>query len=53
MVGMCKPDGGYGKALMHKPTKKSVSKPAPSGKESESSGALLRFKRMVKPQIRG
>ena len=53
MVGMRKPKGGYGKALMCKPAKKPVSKPAPSGKELESSGAPLRFKRMVKPQIRG
>ena len=53
IVGMRKPDGGYGKALMRKPAKNPVSKLAPSGKESESSGAPLRFKRMVKPQIRG
>ena len=39
---------------MRKPAKKPVSKLAPSRKEpSESSGAPLRFKRMVKPQIRG
>jgi hypothetical protein len=53
MVGIRKPDGGYGKALMHKSTKKLVSKLAPSGKESEYSGAPPRFKRMVKPPIRG
>ena len=53
MVGVRKPRGAYVKALMHKPAKKPVSKPAPSGKELESSGAPLRFKRMVKPQIRG
>ena len=53
MVGVRKPDGGYGKALMRKPAKMPVSKPALLGKESESSGAPLRFKRMVKPPIRG
>ena len=37
---------------MHKPAKKPVSKLAPSGKESESSSAPLRIKRMIKPQIR-
>ena len=30
MVGVRKPKGGYGKALMRKPAKKPVSKPAPS-----------------------
>ena len=53
VVGVRKPKGGYGKVLMHKLAKKSASKPAPSGKESESSGTPLRFMRMVKPQIRG
>ena len=53
VVGVRKPDGGFGRELMQKPTKKSVSKPVPSWKELESSGAPLRFKRMVKPQIRG
>ena len=53
MVGERKPEGGYGKALMCKLAKKPVSKTAPSRRESESSGAPLRFKRMVKPQIRG
>jgi len=38
---------------VRKPTKKMVNKPAPPGKEPESSGAPLRFKRMVKPPIRG
>ena len=39
---------------MCKPTKELVRKLASSGKESvESSGAPLRFKRMVKPLIRG
>jgi len=51
---MRKPDGGYGKALMRKPAKELMHQPALSGKESaESSGAPLRFKRMVKPPIRG
>ena len=36
-----------------KPTIKPESKPAPSGKGPESSGAPFRFKRMVKLQIRG
>jgi hypothetical protein len=54
MVGMRKPDGGYEKALMRKPAKKPVCKAVQSGKGSaESSGAPLRFKRMVKPPIRG
>ena len=54
MVGVCKPDGGYGKVLMRKPAKEPVCKPASSGIETvESSGAPLRFKRMVKPPIRG
>ena len=43
MVGVHKPEGGFGKALMRELAKKSVSKSAPSGKEpSESSGAPLR-----------
>jgi hypothetical protein len=53
VVGVRKPDGGYGKALMRNPAKKLVSELAPSGKGSESSGAPLRIKRMIKPQIRG
>jgi hypothetical protein len=53
VVVMRKHDGGNGKALMRKPAKKSVSEPAPSGKGSESSGAPLRIKRMIKLQIRG
>jgi hypothetical protein len=53
MVGMCNPKGGYGKALRRKLAKKPVSKLAPLGKESESLGTPLRFKRMVKPPIRG
>jgi hypothetical protein len=53
MVGVCNPKGGYGKALRRKLAKKPVSKPTPSGKESESLGTPLRFKRMVKPPIRG
>jgi hypothetical protein len=53
MVGVRKPKGGYGKVLMRKPTKKSENKPAPSGKETESTGVALRIKRMIKPQIRG
>ena len=53
MVVVHKPKGGYGKALKHKLAKKPESKLAPSGKEPESLGAPLRFKRMVKPQIRG
>ena len=53
VVGVRKPDGGYGKALMHKPAKKPMSKTAPSGKETESSGAPLRIKRFRKlPPIR-
>jgi len=53
MVGMCKLDGGYGKVLMCKPTKKLVNKPTPLGKESESSGAPLRIKRFRKlPSIK-
>jgi hypothetical protein len=52
MVGVRKPNGGYGKALMRKPAKKSVSEPTPSGKGSESSGTPLRIKRVQKPQIR-
>jgi hypothetical protein len=38
---------------MHKPTKKPISEPTPSRKGSESSGAPLRIRRMIKPQIRG
>ena len=53
IVGVRKPDGGYGKALMRKLAKEPVRKPTPSGKESaESLGAPLRIKRMVKPPIR-
>jgi hypothetical protein len=48
IVGMQKPKGWYGKALIHKPAKKPVSEPAPSSKESESSGAPLRIKRFSK-----
>ena len=54
IVGVRKPNRGYGKVLLRKPAKEPVRKPAPSGKESvESSGAPLRFKRMVKPPIKG
>jgi hypothetical protein len=53
VVGVHKLDGRYGRALMSKPTKKLVSEPTPSRKGSESSGALFRIKRMIKPQIRG
>jgi hypothetical protein len=53
VVGVRKPEGGYGKVLMRKPAQKPISKLAPSGKETESSGAPLRFKRMVKPPISG
>ena len=53
VVGLCKPEGGYGKALMRKLAKKPKNKLALLGKESESSGAPHRFMRMVKPQIRG
>jgi hypothetical protein len=45
---MQKPEGWYRKALIHKPAKKPVSEPAPSSKESESSGAPLRIKRFSK-----
>ena len=48
MFGVCKPEGGYGKALMHKLAKKLVSKSAPSGKKSESLGVPLRIKRFRK-----
>ena len=48
VVGMRKPERGYGKTLMRKPAKKPVCKPAPSRKESESSGAPLRIKRFRK-----
>jgi hypothetical protein len=48
IVSVRKPEGGYGKALMHKPAKKPVSKMAPSDKGSESSGAPLRIKRLSK-----
>jgi hypothetical protein len=44
IVGIHKPDGGYGKALMRKLAKKPVSEPAPSRKGSESTGAPLRIK---------
>jgi hypothetical protein len=48
VVGVCKPGGGYGKALMRKLAKKLVSELAPFGKGSESSGAPLRIKRFRK-----
>ena len=49
MVGVHKPDGGYGKALMRKLAKEPMRKPALSGKEStESSGASIRIKRFRK-----
>ena len=48
MVGVRKPDGGYGKVLMRKSAKKPVSKMALSGKESESLGVPLRIKRFQK-----
>jgi hypothetical protein len=48
-----KPEGGYGKALMRKLAKKPVSELTPSRKGSESSGAPLRIKRIIKPEIRG
>ena len=47
MVGMHKPDGRYGKALIRKPTKELVCKPAPSGKELESLSTPLRIKRPI------
>jgi hypothetical protein len=53
MVGIRKPKGGHGKALMRKSPKKSENKLAPLGKETESLGAALRIKRMIKAQIRG
>jgi hypothetical protein len=53
VVGVSKPEGGYGQTLMRKLAKNPGSKTTPSGKESESSGATIRFTRMVKPQIRG
>ena len=53
VVGVHKPKGGYGKALLRKLVKKPVSKTALSGKEKECLGAPLRIKRMIKPQIRG
>jgi hypothetical protein len=53
VVGVRKPDGRHGKALMRKPAKKPVSEPTPSGKGSESSGTPLRIKRVKKPKIRG
>jgi hypothetical protein len=49
VVGVHKPEGGYEKVLIRKSAKETVSKPTPSGKESESLGAPLRFKRMLKP----
>jgi hypothetical protein len=53
VVGIRKPDGKYGKALMRKSAKKPVSELAPSRKGSESSGAPLRIKRFRKlPPIR-
>jgi hypothetical protein len=53
MVGVRKLEGGYRKTLMHKLAKKLESKPAQSGKESESSGAPLRIKRFRKlPSIK-
>ena len=53
VVGVRKPEGGYGKALMHKPAKKLESKPTSLGKESESSGAPLRIERFGKlPSIK-
>jgi len=48
VVGVRKPDGGYGKVLMRKSAKKPVSKMAPSGKESESLGAPRRIQRFRK-----
>ena len=45
MVGVRKPEGGYGKALMRKPPKKLVSKLALSGKVSESSVRIQRFRK--------
>jgi hypothetical protein len=48
VVGVRKPEGGYGKVLMHKLVEKPVSMPTPSEKESESSGAPLRIKRFRK-----
>jgi len=48
MVGVHKPEGGYDKALMCKSAKTLVSKPAPTRKESESSGVPLRIKRFRK-----
>ena len=49
IVGVCKPNGGDGKALMRKPAKEPVRKPALSRKEStKSSGMPLRIKRFRK-----
>ena len=46
VVGVLKPKEGFGKALMRKPAKKPVSKPAPLGKEPlKSPSALLWIKR--------
>jgi hypothetical protein len=53
VVGIRKPDGGYGKALMRKPAKKLVSESTPSGKGSKSLCAPLRIKRFrPRPPIR-
>jgi hypothetical protein len=48
VVGVHKPDRGYGKVLIRKSAKKPKSKTAPSRRESESSGAPLRIKRFRK-----
>ena len=48
MVGMHKPNGGYGKALMHKLAKELVRMPAPSRKKLEFLGAPLRIRRFRK-----
>jgi hypothetical protein len=53
IIGMCKPDGRYWKALMHKLPKKLVCESTPSGKGLESSSSPHRIKRIIKPQIRG
>jgi hypothetical protein len=53
VVGIRKPDGGYGKALMRKQAKKLVSESTPSEKGSKSSCAPLRIKRFrPRPPIR-
>jgi len=49
MVGVCKPNGGYRKALLRKLAKKPESKPALSGKESKSSG-IKSFRQLEDPQ---